>query len=77
MTLVRLVSHCEDSAPTKGTVMVQRMTDATDVHDHAWRRSDTGLTSSHHAYRCDLCSLTWSGFVPTIDEDGRSVRWRG
>ena len=49
----------------------------TDWHDHAWRRSDTGMTTSIHSYRCDVCSLTWSGYLPTLDEGGRSILRRG
>jgi hypothetical protein len=63
----------------EGSLMVEQSTagSPTDWHDHAWRRSDTGLTTSTYDYRCDLCSLTWSGYRPTLDAHGQSVLRRG
>ena len=62
-----------------GTAMVDQMTaeSPADEHDHRWRRNHADLTSSHGGYRCELCSLTWSGYVPTIHEDGLMVLRRG
>ena len=47
-----------------------------DTHDHDWRRMSGDMTVGLLEYRCELCSLTWSGPRPARPRDPRETGLR-
>jgi hypothetical protein len=49
---------------------------AVELHDHAWRRVGSEADAGILHYRCDLCSITWSGPRPARPRDPRETGLR-
>jgi hypothetical protein len=47
-----------------------------DTHDHDWRRVNADVEVGLLEYRCDLCTLTWSGPRPVRPRDPRETGLR-
>lgn len=47
-----------------------------DIHDHDWRRVNSDAELGLLEYRCDLCSVTWSGPRPARPRDPRETGLR-
>jgi hypothetical protein len=47
-----------------------------DTHDHDWRRMNGDTNVGLLEYRCELCSLTWSGPRPARPRDPRETGLR-
>jgi len=49
---------------------------ASEFHDHAWRRLNPEVEVGILEYGCDLCEVTWSGLLMARPRDPRRAGLR-
>jgi hypothetical protein len=49
---------------------------ASEFHDHAWRRVNPQVEVGIFEYACDLCGVTWSGLLVARPRDPRRAGLR-